>query len=167
MPPGDDQTPLKHVEVTVKTHCFYECFVLMVYHSAVQHISATLRNIAWIFINVCFQSFQCVSWYDYLCNDLTNIKLHVSVLGINNLLTDPVKHIFICLCIQKQRQASDILIQGLTLWLLIEWHAACIICISYLCIWRNVGWYEGTEVLNGWFFICRSMIRICLLVLWP
>jgi len=28
MPPGDDQTQLKHVEVTVKTHCFYECFVL-------------------------------------------------------------------------------------------------------------------------------------------
>lgn len=140
----------------------------MVYHYTVQHTSATLRIIAWIFINVCFQSFQCLSWYDYLCNDLTNIKLHVSVLGINDLLTDPLKqNIFICLCIQKQSQASDILIRGLTLSLLIEWYASRIICVRYLCIWRKVGWYEGTEVLSGWFFIGRSRVRICLLVLWP
>ena len=103
MPPRDDQTQLKHVEVTVKTHCFYECFVLIVYHSTFEHVSASLRNIAWIFINVCFQSFQFVSWYGYLCNDLTNIKLHVSVLGINSLLTDPVKQTFLFAFVFKHK----------------------------------------------------------------
>jgi hypothetical protein len=105
MPPGDDQTPLKHVEVTVKTHCFYECFVLFCFDGISFSCSAhqcNLRNIAWIFINVCFQSFQCVS-YDYFCNDLTNIKLHVSVLGINNLLTDPVKQTFSFACVFKNK----------------------------------------------------------------
>jgi hypothetical protein len=116
------------------------CFVLMVYHSAVQHISATFRNIAWVFINVCFQSFQCVSWYDYLCNDLTNIKLHVSVLGINRLLTDPVKQTLSFACVFKNKTGIWYLIQGWTLSLTTDWMTYCMHYLHQLSLHLKEGW---------------------------
>jgi len=42
MPSRDDQSQLKHVEVTVKTRCFYECFVLFWWY-IIQLFSASVQ----------------------------------------------------------------------------------------------------------------------------